>query len=373
MKRAFFLLCLAGLLVGCEDSPFVEPEGKKPPAAKADSDETVREIQPTPPIQPAAEPTGEPLRRVEQLQSNGYQPDEALEILLAEIEKNPRAAAEWAATLPPGANRDSCLETVFTEWALIDQNAAVDFARTNLSGMDLTVAAAAIAEVLAADTPESATAALSLVKEPLARGVIADVIARSAAENDPQRAAQWCLLQRDPVERAAAIGALVDVWSSTNLRSAAGWIDSSLQGEEKNLAVEKLISNWASIDPRSAAQWLTDRRANLDYKSHSLTLASGWAMIDPPASARWALGEPDSDLQGSLVKEVASSWALNETAKSIEWANTIGNPEIRRQALLAGFGAMQDDSPAALRAWIQSHPGHPALAEAMESVEEKGD
>ncbi len=370
MKRAFFLLCLAGLLVGCEDSPVVEPESKNPPAAKADSDETAGKVQPIPSIQPAAEPNGEPLRRVEQLQSNGYQTDEALEILLAEIEKNPKASAKWAATLPPGANRDSCLETVFTEWALIEEYAAVDFARTNLSGMDLTVAAAAIAEVLAADTPESATAALSLVQEPIARGVIADVIARSAAENDPQRAAQWCLLQRDPVERAAAIGALVDVWSSTDLRSAAGWIDSSLQGEEKSIAVDMLMSNWGSIDPRAAAEWLAARRADIDYPSSSFILVSGWTMVDPRAAATWALSGTDAESQTALVEEVMSGWALNETAKSIEWANTIGNPEIRRQALLAGFGAMQDDSPAALRTWIQSHPGHPALAEALESLEQ---
>jgi hypothetical protein len=63
-----------------------------------------------------------------------------------------------------------------------------------------------------------------------------------------------------------------------------------------------------------------------------------------------------------------SSWTLNETARAIEWADAIGNPELRRQALLAGFGALKGDSSAALNAWIQSHPRHPAAAEAMESL-----
>jgi len=355
-------------MAGCEDR---KPDGEAVPdsangaeAAKP-ADATTGSPAETAPVS-LAEAGG--LEEIAAAQGNGYQSQEALLMLLREVERNPEEAASWAATLPPGANRDACLEAVFGEWAGIDAEAAVDFARRKLSGMDLTVAAASIGAVLATDSPEAASMALSLVVEPIARGVVVESIASGAVSVDPQRAAQWALLMRDPVERGAAVQSVADSWSSMDLRAAATWIDSSLQGPEKSEAAEKLISNWASIDPRSAAEWLAARREQVDFETSGKILAESWAVVDPKAAAQWAMAEKGTARE-DFVEAVMQSWALNETSNAIAWASAVGEPDIRGKALAAGFESIREDSPAALEAWIQANPGHPAMEVAVEARE----
>jgi hypothetical protein len=369
MKKILLLLCAAGVMAGCEDR-------KRDGEAAPDSADGAEAAKPTEPV--AGSPSEKPVVSSAQAggfediaagQGNGYQSQEVLLMLLREVERNPEEAASWAATLPPGVNRDACLEAVFSEWAGIDAEAAVDFARRKLSGMDLTVAAASIGAVLATDSPEAASMALSLVAEPIARGVVVESIASGAVSVDPQRASQWALALRDPVERRAALQSLVDAWSSTDLRSAAAWVDSALQGPEKSEAVEVLITNWASIDPRSAVEWLSARRGQVDFDGSGKILAESWAVVDPKAASQWAMAETGAARE-DFVEAVMQSWALNETSNAIAWASAIGDPEIRGKALAAGFESIREDSPAALEAWIQANPGHPAMEVAVEAREE---
>ena len=369
MKKQILLLCASALFFGCEDSESGKAAAK-PVTEVAPGDGAVVAVpKPAEESASSSDPAargGSAFAAIAGMQRNGYQPEEALELLLAEVEKNPTAAAEFAVTLPPGANRDSCMEAVFAEWAAINEGAALEFARRNLKGMDLTVAAAAIASVLASDSPEAAQAALSLIAEPIPRGVVVQSIVSAAVATDPGRAAQWAIAQRNPVERRAAIGALAEAWSSEDLRAAAAWIDSVLQGEEKNMAAGVLLANWSSIDPRAAVDWLASRRGALDFQSGGEVLVDGWAVVDPRAAAEWVLAEPDSGSRGAFAETLMAGWALNETSNAIDWASGLGDPELRREALVAGFGAIKEDSPAALEQWIQSHPSHAALAEAVE-------
>jgi hypothetical protein len=222
-------------------------------------------------------------------------PDGALVELEGEIDANPKAVAEWWATLPLGSNRDTCLELVFGKWGAIDAPAAIDFVRKHLAGMDRTVAAASIAESMAAESPESITAALALVTEPIPRGVVVRSAVAAAFETNQERAASWTLAQSSPVEREAALAALTELWSQRDPQACAAWVVSVLKGDDKTTVASELMEGWGRISPRDAAQWLETQKSGINYDEVAPVLAENWSLVDPKAAANCWSGERPGD------------------------------------------------------------------------------
>ena len=350
-------------LVSCDRQSAPEPDAKNKPVDKPASPNPIPQTNAS---SAKKESGGKGLEELSSRITRSQLTDVDWEVLEAEINRDPAAAASWAATLPPGSNRDECLELIFASWAGTDSDAAIAFARRNLAGMDLTVAAASIAETLAEESPESAVVALSLVAEPLARGAVVESILRGSTSVDPNRAAQWVLATKEPGERRVAIGTLISEWASIDPVATAAWIDSHLSGEEKSGAAGLLIESWGGLSPRAAADWLAAHREGLDYELSGGVLANQWAMVDPKGAASWAMAEKDSGLRESLVVGLVGTWALNESSNAIQWAAEIPDAALRREALVAAFEAISEESPEALDVWMASNPNHPAMREASE-------
>jgi len=316
--------------------------------------------------QTAAPQQGGGLAGISKVVTRGQLSDDALVELEAEIDANPKAVAEWAATLPLGSNRDTCLELVFGKWGAIDAPAAIDFVRKNLAGMDRTVAAASIAESMAAESPESATAALALVTESVPRSVVIRSAMSSAFEANPDRAASWALAQSAPVERKAALTALTQIWSQRDPQACAAWVVSVLQGDDKTTASSELMGGWGRISPRDAAQWLDAQKSGIDYEEAASVLAENWSLVDPKAAANWAGQEKDPEIRSSLMETIVSSWVLNEAANSIDWASGIQDAELRKSILESAFMSLAMESPSALADWIKNNSSHAAIHDAEE-------
>ena len=291
--------------------------------------------------------------------------DEGLEILEEAVEQNPAGAAEWAVTLPPGADRDTCLETVFYNWGWEDSTAALNFIRGTLRGMDRTLAAASVAEAMAEESPESASAALALVAEPIPRGIVIESIVTSGLAASPDRTASWAQALSNPYERETALAALASAWSEENPQACAAWLASNLNGDERVDAAVELMANWGSTSPREAAQWLAGQRNAAGYIDAGDELADAWAIVDPRAAAKWALQETDPAAREVFLETVVMNWVLNEAAETINWANQLQNPELRKAALDSAFFSLEDESPAALDYWLESNPAHPAREAAL--------
>jgi len=356
-------IVLAFSMVSCDRQSAPESDAKDKPVDKPVSPNPIPQTNVT---SANKESSGKGLEELASRITRSKLREEDLEGLEAECDRDPAATAAWAATLAPGSNRDECLELIFASWAGTDPDAAIDFARRNLAGMDLTVAAASIAETLAEESPESAVVALSLVAEPLARGGVIESIIRTSAAVDPRRAAQWALATKEPWERRVAINTLISEWASIDPMASAAWIDSHLSGEEKSGAAGLLIESWGSLAPRAAADWLAARRNGVDYELTGGTLATQWAIVDPKGALNWAMAEKDSGLRESLVVGVVGTWVLNESSNAIQWASQIPDAALRREALVAVFESMSDESPEVLDSWMKSNANHPAMREASE-------
>ena len=357
MPLAAFLAC-AGL-GGCDQKKEPLPE------------KTVAPEQASVPVlegasQAVAPQQGGGLAGISKMVTRGQLSDNALVELEAEIDANPKAVAEWVATLPLGSNRDTCLELVFGKWGAIDPPVAVDFVRKHLAGMDRTVAAASIAESMAAESPESITAALALVTEPIPRGVVVRSAMAAAFESNPDRAASWALAQSSPVEREAALAALTELWSQRDPQACAAWVVSVLKGDDKTTATSELMAGWGRISPRDAAQWLEAQKSGIDYEEVATVLAENWSLVDPKAAANWAGQEKDPEIRSTLMETIVSSWVLNEAANSIDWASGIQDGELRKSILETAFMSLAMESPYALADWIKNNSGHAAIHDAEE-------
>jgi len=310
--------------------------------------------------------TGSRLAEISNIVTRAQLPDTAIADLEEEIDANPKAVAKWVGTLPLGSNRDTCLALVFGKWGAIDAPAAIAFARENLSGMDLSVAAASIAPSMAAKSPESANAALALVTEPVPRaGVIRSAIA-AAFESNPDQAASWSLAQSSLDDRKAAIIALTDLWSQQDPRACSAWVDSVLKGDEKTVAASVLIAAWGRLSPSDAVQWLETQKADIDYEEVAPVLAENWSLVDPKAAATWATQEMNMEIRSNLMATIVSIWVLNEAANSIEWASGIQDAELRKSILESAFASLAMESPSALADWINKNSGHAAIHDAEE-------
>ncbi len=309
---------------------------------------------------------GDGLAGISKMLKRGQLSDDALLDLEAEIDANPKAVAEWAATLPLGSNRDTCLELVFGKWGAVDALAAINFARNHLAGMDRTVAAAFIAQSMAAESLESAMVALALVTESVPRTVVVRSAVASAFETNPDRAASWTLAQSSPAERQAALKSLTELWSQRDPQACASWVVAMLQGGDKTLAASELMASWGRISPRDAAQWLESQKSGMDYNEVAPVLAQNWSLVDPKGAADWAAQNQDPEIRLNLMEAIVSCWVLNEAANSIDWASGIQDAELRKSILESAFMSLAMESSSALADWIKNNSGHAAIHDAQE-------
>jgi hypothetical protein len=305
------------------------------------------------------------------LQSRGAQGGEAVDLLADALEISPKQAAEWAATLPPGLNKDACLEIIFKGWAQEAPKDAAQFAKTHLKGVDYRLALASVVEGAASSSPETAAALLASENEPLLRGALIDSLVSGAIDDNYEFLGEWAAALPPGNDRDIAISSLVEEWSTRRPVECEKWFTRTLTPEEKIEQAVILITNWASLNPREARSWV-DSQTNPELKENaSIALVESWAFVDPAAASQWAAGLQDPVLKKSALETVSAAWIVNDTSGAVEWASKLPDTSLQQTALQAAFERLAEESPAALEYWIQQNPKHPALIFAQTALAEQ--
>ena len=147
------------------------------------------------------------------LQSAGAQGGEAAELLKEAVKISPKQAAEWTAMLPPGLNKDACLEIIFKSWSQKSPKDAAQFAKSYLKGVDYRLALASVAEGTASSSPETAVTLLAGENELLLRSVLIDSLVSEAIDAHSDFLAEWTAALPLGNNRDKAISSLVEEWS----------------------------------------------------------------------------------------------------------------------------------------------------------------
>lgn len=360
-------LAISFFVTACEDSNSKKSESQ--PSDSKDKSPARAEAIDSSSVQP--KDFASLTKTLSTLQARGAQGGEAIEILAEAFEISPKQTAEWVAMLPPGSNKDACIEIIFKSWSQESSGDAAKFAKSYLKGVDYRLALASVIEGAASSSPEAATALLADEKEPLLRSALIDSLVSGAIDGNSEFLAEWVAALPPGNDRAKAVGSLVDEWSMRQPAECEKWFTRTLTPEEKTEFAVNLITNWASIHPREARAWI-DSQTNPGLKnSASIALVESWAFVDPAAASQWAVTLQDPVLKKSALETVSAAWIVNDTSGAVEWASQLPDTGLRQTTLQAAFERLAEESPAALEYWIKQHPGHPALLFAQTTLEDQ--
>jgi hypothetical protein len=168
----------------------------------------------------------------------------------------PRAAAEWATVLPPGANRQFVIETASLAWGDSDPASAAQWAQSLRNEAERMLALTNIAGEAVRNAPLLALDLAQSLPE-TTRDEIVPRAAREWAAQDPVAAADWA--RQIPTEslRATTLAGIATVWSEQDPAAAAGFAVKELPaGRLQSDAIVSIVQRWAQQSPAAATAWV---------------------------------------------------------------------------------------------------------------------
>lgn len=170
------------------------------------------------------------------------------------------AAAAWAASRAPGAERDELLVAVATVWAEADLSAAIAWA-ANLAD---TAARPAVLQAIGYEAArEDPVAAFSLALD-LPEGDSRDALllhaAAQCALDDPARMTALAEEFSEPVFRRRLQALVATTWADREPAAAAEWVVGHMPASrERDDALAGIALRWRQSDPPAAAAWEESR------------------------------------------------------------------------------------------------------------------
>jgi hypothetical protein len=157
----------------------------------------------------------------------------------------------------------------------------------------------------------------------------------------------------DPAVGEAASSLVTAMFNQNNVDEATAWVSHMPAGDPRDEAESKIASLWAAKDPSSAARWVAtlppDEQTNVGR-----TIANTWIDTNWPEASRWI-----ATLTGD-VRDVALAAAVNREGAtqvdSLALALSIGNEEMRNNALENVIRSWAATDPNATETWVKGSP-----------------
>ena len=255
-----WLLAAAGLLVAGMISTLSLQEKHQLPAHAADGlpqtsePSTIVAVNAAPP-QSAAQPAPSAQANAPALEEPAW-PEVEQERIRNWALSAPRAAAEWATALPPGANRHFVLETASLAWGDSDPAAAAQWAQSLRNEAERTLALTNIAGEAVRSAPLLALELAQSLPEP-ARNEIVPRAATQWAAQDPAAAADWARQIPGESLRAITLAGIATTWSERDPATAATIALKELPaGRLQSDTIVSIVQRWAQQSPADAEAWV---------------------------------------------------------------------------------------------------------------------
>ncbi|HKX28277.1 MAG TPA: hypothetical protein VJ302_11315 [Blastocatellia bacterium] len=175
----------------------------------------------------------------------------------ATMRKEPAIAVTLAADVPPGPEQDKLLNYAVRQWATIDRESSVTWAK--------------------------------LMPDEAPREKLLGQIAIDWGVQNPAEAASFVVTaMASGRARDQAIVKVVRFWASSAPIQSATWVDQFPEGPLRNAAMENLIDVWAKDDPSGAGAWIIQLPADRSRDIALTVYVSLLASSSPNDAARWA-------------------------------------------------------------------------------------
>jgi hypothetical protein len=256
-----WLLAAAGVLVaGAVIGAFSLQGRRQPSAQNEDKLPSISQPSAIVPInasapRPADQPVSSAQTNARALEEPAW-PEAERERIRNWAQSAPRAAAEWATALPPGANRLFVLETASLAWGDSDPASAAQWARSLRDETERTLALTDIAGEAVRSSPLLALELAQSLPE-TARDEIVPRAATQWAAQDPAAAADWARQIPGESLRVTTLAGIATAWSEQDPATAAAFAAKELPaGRMQSDTIVSIVQRWAQQSLADAAAWV---------------------------------------------------------------------------------------------------------------------
>ena len=177
-------------------------------------------------------------------------------------------------------------------------------------------------------------------------------LAMRRAEQDPDAAIEWAESLGSEMEIAAAKGQIALVLAETDPERAANLLsESGIQGRELDVVTVQVLQRWAAKEPAGAGAWVAAFPAGEAREAGIRALVTAWVKSDAPSALGWMAALRDDAVRKEAALAMAETLLLQPESVREKWLAGI-DPRIRSEIDAKKQRAMEnvgDNVPAASR------------------------
>lgn len=249
-------------------------------------------------------------------------------------EKDPRAAAARALTIPNSQERSNTLLTLASAWAQADPGAAWEWG----NGLERTADRKAVLQnVISAvarngDTSQ-AIAFLETMPAGQGRSEALQQVASFLANEDPEEGYSFVMQYAVNDRDRQALSNVLQQWARTDPARAFEVALNDLDpGNARRSAIQSVINEAANREP-TLARDLMARLDEQDLENVAHSAAYMLARNDLEGSLAWAEGLPEGDTKENALSAIYSEWGREDPQQAALYGMKIENDDLRRRSL----------------------------------------
>lgn len=223
------------------------------------------------------------------------------------VSKDPTQAADWVSGLPYSGMKNDATTELGLAWGASDPEAAARWVDENIFTENAPAGAASLTSAWVKVDAEAATAWVeSLDADAPARDEAFKALAFHLGGLDPTRGLAWM---------------------------------SRLKPEDRNLIIVNFAAAWSDSDPQAAADWMRFQSGSIDPRIRdqaTLAVIHSWAANEAEAASAsdWIDNLADGELKEKAKATFAESHAENAPQEALPWAQSIDDPQRRREVTM---------------------------------------
>lgn len=260
-------------------------------------------------------------------------------------EKDPRAAAARALTIPNSQERSNALWTLASAWAQADPSAAWEWGNGLERVSDQRAVQRNVISAVAGNGDTSqAIAFLETMPPGQGRSEALQQVASFLANSDPEGAYAFVMQHAANDRDRQAVSNVLQQWARTDPARAFELAMNDLDpGNARRSAIQSVINEAANRDP-SLARELMARLDEQDLENVAHSAAYMLARNDLEGSLAWAEGLPEGDTRENALSAIYSEWSREDPEQAALYGLKIGDDDQRRRNLGNALGqwAYQD-------------------------------
>ncbi len=295
--------------------------------------------------------------------------------------QDPSTAANDLSLIPNVNQRNQAMSDVLSHWTDTDPAAALKWAQYNTTGSAQTMALTQIVQNIAGTDPVGAMNVIQqMPTTPNTNNLVFQTIGQWS-QDDPAAAMQWAKTNLSGADQTTASTIALTGLIQSDPVTGGELVASMPDNQQRNDLINQVATSMASGDIDSALAWVTSVPNISDQAKYAaMSNVFGQITQEDPAAAAQKLqslnldtstptgANPQSAFLSNATIQIATSWAQGDPDAALVWSENLTGPE-RLNALAATLNTVASSDP--ISAWntvTNLFTDDPARADLMVNV-----